>query len=327
MEPFRRLERTLRCGGAGNPHSGSLEPQTPADMADLFGMICDDLGRRIAGCQDVVRTFALLGTRHLAGHELLRCLVIGEPGTGKTTIVEALAQIIDVPYLRISMPETPETTWGGGPDILDQVAALKSRDGGHRADASHMLLHLDDLDIVRIEPWQAYGAPDRGQREGRQRSLLTLWSGGVIGVGDDHPWQWNTRRSLIIACMEADGLPDPPLTAARLAAWGLLPPLADRFASGTVVRMPVMMERDIVPLATAEAERRAAPAFRAFGYRLTIPASVARYALAARKATAPGPRELIGILCDAADRALIELVASAAPPTTERVIRPDDIRT
>jgi hypothetical protein len=32
-------------------------------------MICDDLGRRIAGCQEVVRTFALLGTRHLAGHE------------------------------------------------------------------------------------------------------------------------------------------------------------------------------------------------------------------------------------------------------------------
>lgn len=327
MQPFRRLERHWRSGGAGNPHAGSLEPQTPADMADLFGMICDDLGRRITGCKDTVRTFALLGTRHLAGHELLRCLVLGEPGSGKTTIVESLAQIIDVPYLRVSMTETPETTWGGGPDILDQVAALASSDGGRRGDASHMLLHLDDLDIVRLEPWQAYGAPDRGQRDGRQRSLLTLWSGGVIAVGDEHPWQWRTSRSLIIACMEGDGLPDPPLTAARLVAWGLLPPLADRFASGTVVRMPVMTERDLVPFAAAEAEQRATPAFRAFGYQLAIPPAVARYALAIRKGPASGPRELIGILCDAADRALIELVASAAPPATERVIRPDDIRT
>jgi hypothetical protein len=100
MEFVRRLERNRRSGAAGNPHAGSLEPQTPADMADLFGMICDDLGRRIAGCDEVVRALALLATRHLAGHELLRCLVLGEPGSGKTRIVEALAIMSKQPKIR-----------------------------------------------------------------------------------------------------------------------------------------------------------------------------------------------------------------------------------
>jgi hypothetical protein len=332
MLPSRPEGQSESPGEMQNPAAGSLSPRSPADMADLYAMVHDDVSSHVAGAANAstLKSLALLGVRSLAGHELLRCLIVGEPGTGKTTVVRQLAHTLGLPFLRVSMPDTPETTWGGGADLLDQVAALvralpeSGPESARRA--GHMVLLIDDLDIVRLEPWVAHGASDRGQREGRQRSLLSVWSGDTLPIGDDYSWRWDTRRVLVIACMEGDGLPDTVVGAADLVRWGFLAPLADRIAMGAVLRMHPVSRTEATDLLVRETERLAAPAFEAFGYRLTVSPAAARYVLVSLEKADAGVRSLVGVLRDAADAALIELVTSAAPVGTERVLGPDDVQ-
>lgn len=319
------MEPTTRACPSPSP----LRPESPADMADLYSMVLDELRSRVTGRRNVpaLRMLALLGVRHLAGHELLRCVVIGEPGVGKTTLVRALAECLDCErrLLRVPLPETPETTWGGGADLPDRIRGfVEEMPSVSRGSAEGMLLHLDDMDIMRLKPWESYGASDRGQREGRQRSLLSIWSGEEISAGDDWSQRFSTRRILVIGCLEGEGLPAKPDSGA-LVKWGLIPALAERMAMSTLVRLHPAEGHEAGIVAVREAERLAQPAYEAFGYRLSISAEAVAYALRSVEPRELSTRGLIGLLRAAADNALLELVARAAPRGTARVVGPDDV--
>lgn len=309
-----------------------LEPANPSDSASLYGMLLDELRRCIQGADNdlTLQAVALLGVRHSAGHEHLRALLVGEPGTGKTRLVECLAELLGMPFLRVPVQEMAETTWGGGSDLPDYIQAFAGRLADHsivtgRALAERAVVLIDDIDAARLEPYATkYAASERGQREGRQRSLLTLWQGGAIPIGDDGAWLWRSARALVIGAMEGSDLPPGPLTSTDLQKWGLLQNLAERMAMGSILRLHAVQGVELATVIEQEVHRLAGPAYQAFGYVLRIDPAAARYA--ARVADkVGGTRSAVGLLRGACDRALIEMVAAGAAIGTMRAIGPDDV--
>ncbi len=309
-----------------------LEPAGPADAAALYGMLLDELRRCIRGTENelTLQTIALLGVRHAAGRGHLRALIVGEPGTGKTRLVEPVAELLAMPLVRIPVAEMAETTWGGGSDLPDYIQALASHLGDRgivtgRAQAERAVVLIDDLDAAQLKPFgTSYGNSERGQREGRQRSLLTLWQGGAIPIGDDGTWSWRSARALVIAAMEGAELPPGPLSSVDLQRWGLLPNLAERMAMGTILRMHPVRGVELAWVIEQEAHRLSAPAYQSFGYTLRIDPAAARYAARVVEKRG-GTRAAVGLLRAACDRALLELVAAGAAHGTVRVIGPDDV--
>lgn len=309
-----------------------LRPETPEDFAVLFEMIEEELAAEIAGDRDaVIRPLALLGVRYLAGHTGLRCLLHGESGSGKTTAAKSLARVVGAPYLRVSMPDTAETSWRGA-DITNHVDALRRgllRPGITSAAATHLanraVVLIDDMDVMRLEPFRSYSDSDQGQRAGRQMSLVGCWAGEDITI-DEGAWVWSTQSVLVIGAGAFDGA-EEPLDAAALIQWGLLPPLAERIATGSMVHMPRLTSADLCAVAGHEAAQLCTPAFEAFGYTLIIAAQAVRHAVivARTRDSGAGVRAVTGVLRRAADRRLIRMVSVGTPVGIEVTLAPDDL--
>jgi hypothetical protein len=309
-----------------------LRPQTPADHADLFAVLEAELREDLVGDPaDVIQPLALLGVRHLAGHAGLRCLIHGQPGSGKSTAARVLADLLGAPCCRISLAETAETTWKGA-DITDQIDAMRReliRPGvtleAATALASRAIVLVDDMDVLRLEPYRSYGDSDRGQRVGRQQSLLSLWSGEAVPIGGAD-WIWRTERVLVIGAGEFEGA-DAPLDSAALLRWGLSATLAERVTSGTIVHMRQLPPADVSRVACREAYRLSAPAFEGFGYRLFISPEASHHALLVCRERDPhaGVRAVAGLLRRSADRLLIRMVLAEAPVASMATLAPDDL--
>jgi hypothetical protein len=313
--------------------SSVLRPRTPADHADLFAMLEAELSEEFtASLEDVIQPLALLGVRHLAGHRGLRCLIHGESGVGKTTAAKVLAGLLGVPFCRLSLTETAETTWRGA-DIPNQIDALRrglirpgvSVDSATLL-ASQSIVLVDDMDVMRVEPYGSYGDSDRGQRAGRQQSLLSLWSGEPMPIGEAD-WTWHTETVLVIGAGEFHGI-EPPMDAAGLVRRGLSAPLAERLASGSLIHVPALTAPDLARVACREAQRLSISAFEAFGYpfRISMEAAHQAVTVARRRGADAGVRGVVGLLRRSADRLLIRMIcAEAAPIGTAVVLAPDDL--
>lgn len=309
-----------------------LRPETPENFAVLFDILEQELAADIAGDpENVIRPLALLGVRHLAGHTGLRCLLHGESGSGKTWSAKSLARHIGAPFVRVSMPDTAETTWRGV-DITNHIDAMRRgllRPGitsdAATALANRAVLLVDDMDVMRLEPFQSYGDSDKGQRAGRQSSLVNCWAGEDITI-DEGAWVWSTRSVLVVGAGQFDGL-EEPLDSSSLIRWGMIPPLAERIAMGTIVQMPPLTAADLCAVAKREALQLCAPAFSAFGYTLIIsPEAVRRAVSAVRDSdSAAGVRVVAGLLRRVADRMLIRLVSTAVPAGARVTLAPDDV--
>ena len=309
-----------------------LRPETPEDFAVLFDILEQELAADIAGDpENVIRPLALLGVRHLAGHTGLRCLLHGESGSGKTWAAKALARHLGAPFVRVSMPETAETTWRGV-DITNHIGAMRrgllrttiSSDVA-TALANRAVVLIDDMEVMRLEPFQSYGDSDKGQRAGRQSSLVNCWAGEDITI-DEGAWVWSTRSVLVIGAGQFDGL-EEPLDSSALIRWGMIPPLAERIAMGTIVHMAPLAAANLCAVAMRGALELCAPAFSAFGYTLIIsPEAVRRAVSVVRDCdSAAGVRAVTGLLRRVADRMLIRLVSTAVPAGARVTLAPDDV--
>ncbi|MHB1168738.1 MAG: ATP-binding protein [Longimicrobiales bacterium] len=309
-----------------------LRPETPEDFAVLFDILEQELAADIAGDREnVIRPLALLGVRHLAGHTGLRCLLHGESGSGKTWAAKALARHLGAPYVRVSMPDTAETTWRGV-DITNHIDAMRrgllrpgiSSDAA-TALANRAVVLVDDMDVMRLEPFQSYGDSDKGQRAGRQSSLVNCWAGEDMMI-DEGAWIWSARSALVIGAGQFDGLQEA-LDGSALIRWGMIPPLAERIAMGAIVQMPLLAAADLCAVAAREALQLCAPAFSAFGYTLIIsPEAVRRAVNVVRERDhAAGVRAVTGLLRRVADRTLIQAVSQAAPVGARITLAPDDM--
>lgn len=310
-----------------------LRPEAPEDFAVLFDILEQALAEEIAGDREtVIRPLALLGVRYLGGHTGLRCLLHGETGSGKTWAAKSLAQHLGAPFARISMPDTAETTWRGV-DLTNHIDAMRRglmqrgvNIGAATALANRAVVLVDDMDVIRLQPFQSYADSDRGQRGGRQSSLVNCWSGEDIAI-DEGAWVWSTRSVLVIGAGQFDGL-EEPVDGAALVRWGLVPPLAEGIAAGTVVEMPALTTADLCAVALRESAKLCAPAFEAFGYVLTISSEAVRHASATARArdSGAGVRAVTGVLRRAADRILIRAVSAGVPAGARITVAPDDIR-
>jgi hypothetical protein len=309
-------------------YSAPLEPRTPADFADLFAMLEEDLTSAIvADAHDVVRPLALLGVRHLAGQAGLRCLIHGEPGTGKTTAARILAGLLGFPFFRVSMAETAQTTWRGT-DLPAHVNAayqgVRMLPHGIRL-MSRAVVLLDDLQVLRLEPFASHGDSTRDQREGLQSSLLSVLSGESISVADGE-WTWDSSRCLILCAGHFHGL-DGDVDAASLTRWGISRPLADRISAGTIIRLRELPTTDLAEVAMREAHATLSAAFNAFGYALVIAPEAVRHAARTARQRDPeaGPRQVVAAIRRAGDRLLMRLIENGVPHRTVATLTPDDV--
>lgn len=310
-----------------------LRPETPEDFAVLFDILEQELTADIAGDREnVIRPLALLGVRHLAGHTGLRCLLHGESGSGKTWAAKALARHLGAPYVRVSMPDTAETTWRGA-DITNHIDAMRRgllrpsiSSVAATALANRAVVLIDDMDVMRLEPFQSYGDSDKGQRAGRQSSLVNCWAGEDITI-DEGAWVWSTRSVLVIGAGQFDGL-EEPLDSSSLIRWGMIPPLAERIAMGTIVHMPPLAAADLCAVASREALQLCGPTFSAFGYVLNISPEAVRCALSVvrNRDGRAGVRGIAGLLRRAADRRLTRAVTEAVPFGAQITLAPDDVQ-
>lgn len=243
-----------------------------------------------------------------------------------------LAALLGVPFCRVSLAETAETTWRGA-DITNQIDAMRRglfRPGttmeAATALASQAVVLVDDMDVMRLEPYQSYADSDRGQRAGRQQSLLSLWSGEPMPIGEAD-WIWRTDSVLVIGAGEFDGA-RIPLDSGALVRWGLSSALAERVTSGTIVHMRELPSADMSAVACREAYRLCAPAYEGFGYRLRISPEAARHAMMATRERDQhaGVRAVIGLLRRSAGRLLVGMVLEAAPVGTVGTLAPDDLQ-
>ena len=240
--------------------STQLRPESPEDFAVLFDMLETELATDIRGDREkLIQPLALLGVRHLAGHAGLRCLIRGEPGTGKTAIAKCLALHLGAQFCRISVAEMAETTWRGA-DLPRHIDALRRglmgptvTGSSATALANRSVVLIDDLDVLRLQPFEAYSESDPGQRAGRQASLVGLWSGEDIIINEGE-WTWSTAGVLVFGAGAFEDI-ESPVDSVSLTKWGLAASLAERLACGTILQLEPLPLADLCTVAMRETEQ------------------------------------------------------------------------
>lgn len=186
------------------PMHDLLLPGHPDDAHALFDLFHGELEESIGPRPETPR-LALLAVRHLFGEEMLRMLLIGPPGVGKTFMVRKLARVLELPFLEINVSNMVEEGWkGAGPSehlaTLFRQAFVNSptRAAADRA-ANRAIVLIDELDKARLAP-PSSSSSTRDNRIGKQLSLLPLIGDGSVTIersGGSH-LEWSWRRALVI---------------------------------------------------------------------------------------------------------------------------------
>ena len=308
-----------------------LLPGHPDDAHALFELFHGELEEAV-GTRPETPRLALLAVRHLFGENMLRMLLIGPPGVGKTFMVRKLASVLELPFLEISVSNMVEEGWkGAGPSehlatLFRQAIANSPTHAAAEKAANRAIVLIDEMDKARLAPPSA-SASTRDNRIGKQVSLLPLIGDGTLTIersGGSH-LEWSSRRALVICAGVFDGLePDQP-SSEDLADWGMLPELAERLAFGTILRVRPLSQKQVAKLLRSAIEPTV-QVFSLFGYDLHVAEEVLRY-LAGRLADESrglGPRSAVGILRTAAEEVLLRLILRQDPPRSF-ILTPDDL--
>lgn len=274
---------------------------------------------------DAVDRLALLGARHVHIGGCNRALIVGPPGSGKSTALVSLARIIGCASLVWDVSTSSEAGWSG----VDLNAAMAELYHGCDRDVERMERSLIILDeACKIAVRDAKGS-SREQKFGQQKNLLSLLSGGVPVRFAEHGDRGQavavvSDNMLIIAAGAFDGLPMDP-GPGELVAYGYMPELASRFPmllsfSGLEPQHLAAVYRS----STALPIRAAAE----FGFEIIVPDSLLLYV--ANTVVSAGPhvtsRAGQGWVQAALDTALLRLLDLGARPGTRYVLRSDDVR-
>ena len=137
-------------------------------------------------------------------------LLIGGPGTGKTAILEKLASIFNIPYVRADATRFSGTGIVGA-DVDDMLKELVKKSNGNKTEAENGILHIDEFDKLGAN---AGSKVDIGGDV--QRALLTLLEGSKIQIQPSKnelfsqtltsSYEFDTTNLIIFASGAFDGI-------------------------------------------------------------------------------------------------------------------------
>jgi ATP-dependent protease Clp ATPase subunit len=274
-----------------------------------------------------VDRLALATLMHQRGARLQRILLCGRPGSGKTHLARAVAEIAGTLVHVFDASALVETGYHGiGMDDLFEAVSSAAR--GDREKMERMVLVLDEIDKLRCPP--DLTGVSRDKRLGQQYALLTLLGGGVPVAFDEGRDQVATERMLIIAAgafsdAEWSGVREP--TTEDLVRYGLLEELADRLSERVVLRPRSGEELVHLFRESLEASGGITEVCRESGYELQVPDATCLYVAraVAEGRVAAGPRTGNAMLADAAKRLLISALRDAVPEGSVLTLAPDDV--
>lgn len=147
------------------------------------------LDKYVIGQEDVKKTLSVLVSNHQSicayndqspefALRKSNALIIGPTGTGKTLIVQTLANLLGVPFLSTSATEYSETGYVGK-DTTDILANLIKVAEGNIQEAERGIIFIDEVDKIRSSKGPN-GKDVSGS--GVQQALLRMIEGGVINV-------------------------------------------------------------------------------------------------------------------------------------------------
>lgn len=263
-----------------------------------------------------------------------RILIIGSSGSGKSHLMQALAQSLGVPCVIIDASAISESGWQGmqPTDVLTQLYNAVGQDRG--ALERGPLLLLDEFD--KICPTSPYDYVGASVRRGRQQSLLSLLGGVTpvrFSVEDElRRVTWMEARTDQIPIIAAGAFPGLAIhgrtpTDAELIAYGMLPELASRLSTRFVLSSRTPVELADMWRAPGGVVDQLASATRRIGYDLRV--TDGAVALAAHIVTANEetmtPRGGAALLSAAVRTAVIRALLSDRPTADPLVIAPDDL--
>lgn len=288
---------------------------THHDAIAAYQLVQDSLRRDVIGHEDALRLLAVAGVRHLLGAQGQRLLLAGPHGVGKSTMLRALANALEIPFAVLDITMMSEANWHGY-DLPRWIGDLVSNHGDR---AERALLLLDEADKLACGSTTGVGSD---YRRGKQQSLLPL-----LGVGSPIPIdgiQYDASGALVVMAGVFDGLPCGRATPGDLVQLGLMPELVERF--GSIIRLKPLEIHEQAEM-FSRALQPIAESYALFGYALTIPGETLHYAAHRMRVSDWGPRSAAALLSMTATRALTTLLDGAALPGERVVLTPDDIGT
>lgn len=319
------------------------EPTSPVssppavDVPALFAALRAALGRRVGPFNaGILDRLAMSGVLHVLGHGLNRLLLAGPTGSGKTHLINALAEAIAevadvvVPVVTIDASTIQETGFSLGVQANEIARLLIQRAGGSMEHAARWgVLLLDEADKVMV-PADSY-ANSRTKREGQQYALLPIVGGGVLtlegATGD-------LRFDRILVCAAGAFAHTDwagsgrPISTADLVNAGWLGELAERF--GDRINLPSHTMESLLHVLVSGAGSAAAtmgPLAAACGWSLDIVRETSRLVAIAtlRGDRGLGPRSANELLVQAARSVVTRALNEGRPRGEVLRVTPDDV--
>ena len=166
-----------------DPGAGAEEPDPPdLDFDYLPSGIKEYLDRYVIQQDDAKKVLATAICDHYHHIQMERdsddwrdykkqnVLLIGPTGVGKTYLIQNIARLIGVPFVKADATKFSETGYVGG-DVEDLVRELVSQADGSVSHAEHGIVYLDEVDKL-ASPTATLGRDVSGH--GVQRNLLKL---------------------------------------------------------------------------------------------------------------------------------------------------------
>jgi len=311
--------------------------QSPASYRQLLG----SLRERVAGHEDALRQLALIfdSTWVAAQPNAVRerVLLIGPPGVGKSHLLHAIADALQVPCVMIDASAISESGWQGvqPADVMARVYQAVGRDIS-RIEAGRVLLVLDEWDKLATRNSDTLTT---SVREGRQGSILGILGGltpvpfTVVEPPDVSQSHLSVRTDRIpIICAGAfDGLVlrgGAPPDDDALRAYGFIPELVSRLTTRIVLCQRTPQQLIALWRSEVGVVSELSRACQAMGYQLEVTDGALAIAAHAVHRGAGGitARGGVALISSACRRALINALESDSRAEQRRiVVAPDDI--